>query len=218
MNTLKRFEDKDLDGAIKKACTYFEVEQEELEVEVIDSGSTGIFGLGGRNTVIEAGLRNQNKELENYLKEVLGTLLELITENPPLHIEINGNRADITIEDPENSGLIIGKDGQNIAAFEYLMNRIVARGWPERIYVQLDAGDYRNRQDESLKQNARFLAEKVKETGKPQSTRLLSSYHRRLVHVELQHDEQILTRSKGEGRMKRVLISLKKRRDEHEPE
>ena len=214
MNTFKRFEDKDLDGAIQKASAFFQVEQDELEVEVLDSGSSGIFGLGGRNTIIEAGIKNHNKELVRYLDGVVRKMLELITDNPEVTISINGNRADVIIDDADNSGLIIGKDGQNIAAFEYVINRIVARGWPDKIYVQLDAGDYRTRQDEALKHNARFLADKVKESGRAQTTKPLSSYHRRLVHVELQGDDQIITRSRGEGRMKRVLIALNKKRDE----
>lgn len=216
MNTFKRFEDKDLDGAIKKASTFFQVEQDELDVEVLDSGSSGIFGLGGRNTIIEAGIKNQNKELVAYLESVVRKMLESITDKPDLSISINGNRADVVIDDTENSGLIIGKDGQNIAAFEYLINRIVARSRPEKIYVQLDAGDYRTRQDEALKHNAKLLAEKVKESGKAQTTKPLSSYHRRLVHVELQDDAEVITRSRGEGRMKRVLIAPNKKRDEQE--
>lgn len=216
MSERKRFEDKDKASAIKKACDYFNTDENDLDVEVMDCGSSGIFGLGGRNTVIQAGPKNSDQGLKECIKGVVEKMLEMITDNPVLEVTINGNRADVVIGDQENSGLIIGKDGQNIAAFEYLTNRIMAREWPEKVYVQLDAGDYRNRQDDSLKQNAQFLAEKVKETGKTQSTKPLSSYHRRLVHVELQQDDQIVTRSKGEGRMKRVVIAPKKKRQEEE--
>ncbi|MCF8104378.1 MAG: KH domain-containing protein [Desulfohalobiaceae bacterium] len=214
MSEVKRFEDKDMASAIKKACSYFNTDEDGLSVEVLDSGSTGIFGLGGRNTVIQAGLKDTGSGLEERIKDVVCKLLEMITDNPELQVRLNGSRADVIITDPENSGLIIGKDGQNIAAFEYLVNRVLAREWPEKVYVQLDAGDYRSRQDEFQKQNARFLAEKVKETGKTQSTKPLSSYHRRLVHMELQDDDQVATRSTGEGKMKRVLISPKKVRSE----
>lgn len=218
MNEVKRFEDKDVASAIQKACSYFNSDEDDLVVEVLDSGSTGIFGLGGRNTVIQAGLKDTGSGLESCIKDIVGKMLEMITDNPELQVTVNGSRADVIINDPENSGLIIGKDGQNIAAFEYLINRVLAREWPEKVYVQLDAGDYRSRQDEFQKQNAHFLAEKVKETGKTQSTKPLSSYHRRLVHVELQNDDQVLTRSTGEGKMKRVLISPKKKRPEEDPD
>ncbi len=165
MNEVKRFEDKDMAAAIQKACSYFNTEEDDLVVEVLDSGSTGIFGLGGRNTVIQVGLKNTNSGLEDRNKDIVCRMLEMITEDPELQVTVNGSRADVIITDPQNSGLIIGKDGQNIAAFEYLINRILAREWPEKIYVQLDAGDYRSRQDEFQRHSARFLAEKVKETG-----------------------------------------------------
>jgi hypothetical protein len=47
--------------------------------------------------------------------------------------------------------------------------------------VQIDAGDYRERQDERLREQALSLAEKVKAGGHPQVTRPLSSYHRRVI-------------------------------------
>ncbi|MFO7876571.1 MAG: R3H domain-containing nucleic acid-binding protein, partial [Desulfovermiculus sp.] len=89
----------------------------------------------------------------------------------------------------------------------------VAKSWPDRVYVQLDAGGYRQRQDDQVRQKALYLAQKVKDSGKAQSTKPMSSYHRRLVHLSLQDDTDIITRSKGDGPMKRVLITLKRRKE-----
>jgi spoIIIJ-associated protein len=94
-----------------------------------------------------------------------------------------------------------------------MVNRIVAKSWPDRVYVQLDAGGYRQRQDDQVRQKALHLAQKVKDSGKAQSTKPMSSYHRRLVHMSLQDDTDIITRSKGDGPMKRVLITLKRRKE-----
>ena len=80
------------------------------------------------------------------------------------------------------------------------------------IPLQLDAGEYRERQDEKLREMARQLARRVHETGRPHSTRPLSSYHRRVVHMTLQDDLEIQTRSKGEGPLKRVVLFRKSAR------
>lgn len=213
MQDVKRFEAKNMEAAIEKACSHFNKNQDELDIEVVDSGSSGIFGLGGRNCVIEAKTKNNTQELENLIRSVVERLLEPVLENPNLDISYDQDRVNVTIEDEDYSGLIIGKEGQTIAAFEYMVNRIIAKRWPERVYVQLDAGGYRQKQDDNVRQKALYLAQKVRDSGKAQSTKPMSSYHRRLVHMTLQDDSDIITRSKGDGPMKRVLIAVKRRKE-----
>ena len=74
------------------------------------------------------------------------------------------------------------------------------------VRVQLDAGRYRQRQDEKLREIALALAERVRQTGRSFSTRPLSSYHRRIVHLTLQDAPDVQTRSTGDGPLKRVVI------------
>ena len=106
----------------------------------------------------------------------------------------------------EDSGLLIGREGQTLASLQYLASRVVSRGMNAAVRVQLDAGRYRQRQDEKLREMALALAEKVRQTGRSYSTRPLSSYHRRIVHLCLQDAEEVQTRSSGDGPMKRVVI------------
>jgi hypothetical protein len=54
-----------------------------------------------------------------------------------------------------------------------------------------------------------MLAGRVRESGRAQFTRPLSSYHRRIVHMALQGEEDLITRSKGEGALKRVIVALR---------
>ncbi|MBI9087557.1 MAG: RNA-binding protein, partial [Desulfobacterales bacterium] len=61
------------------------------------------------------------------------------------------------------------------------------------------------------------LAEKADSMGRTQSTKPLSSYHRRVVHLALQDNETVFTRSKGDGPMKRVLIVPKSRKNGNRP-
>ena len=93
-----------------------------------------------------------------------------------------------------------------VASLQYLASRVVSRGMNAAVRVQLDAGRYRQRQDEKLREMALALAEKVRQTGRSYSTRPLSSYHRRIVHLCLQDAEEVQTRSSGDGPMKRVVI------------
>ncbi|MBI5518675.1 MAG: Jag N-terminal domain-containing protein [Desulfovibrio sp.] len=150
-------------------------------------------------------------KLEEVAREVTGELLKPLVENAKVAVELLADRVCVRIEDPENSGLLIGREGQTLASIQYLVNRLVSKRMDASVRVQIDAGDYRENQDERLRQIARHLADKAMSTGRTQSTRPMSSYHRRVVHLTLQDDEHVFTRSKGEGSMKRVLIMTKRK-------
>lgn len=150
------------------------------------------------------------RETKPFVLEVVKMLVEPIVADAKLTAEVEPGRVKVRVEDDEDIGLIIGAEGQTISALQYLANRIVARKAKGNVRVHLDAGDYRERQDDSLRQLAWTLADRAKEQGKTQATRPLSSYHRRVVHLALQEDESVQTRSKGDGPLKRVLILPKR--------
>ncbi len=147
--------------------------------------------------------------------EVTERLVTPIIGPAALTVEATDGRVKVGIDCGENSGLLIGREGQTLASIQYLASRIIARKLGAAVRVQLDTGDYRERQDEKLRELALSFAERVRATGRPQSTRPLSSYHRRVVHLVLQDDEEIVTRSKGEGPLKRVII-LRRRKNSAE--
>ena len=144
--------------------------------------------------------------LNAFVVEVVERLLDPIVGKTKLVVSNEPGRIKVLVDDEANSGLIIGREGQTITALQYITNRILARRFQTNTRVHLDAGDYRDKQDENLRQLALFLADKAKDQGRTQSTKPLSSYHRRLVHLALQDDETVSTRSKGDGPLKRVLI------------
>lgn len=158
-------------------------------------------------------------ELLAQVREVMVRLLTPILEQEPqMEIEGTASRVNVLIMDEEHSGLLIGREGQTLAALQYLANRIVARIAVAPVRVQINTGEYREKQDDSLRKMALYLADKAKNLGRPQSTKPLSSYHRRVIHLALQADETIQTRSKGEGPMKRVIIVPRRPKAEAQPQ
>lgn len=150
-------------------------------------------------------------QLEVLVGDTVRKLIRPITgEEVAIAIKIGGGRVYVGIECDEDSGLLIGREGQTLAALQYMISRIVSRGMNAAVRVQLDAGEYRRRQDEKLREMALALADKVRQSGRSYSTRPLSSYHRRIVHVCLQEAADVQTRSTGDGPMKRVVIMRKK--------
>lgn len=152
--------------------------------------------------------------LTDVTTEVMNQLLKPIVGETKLEVTLETDRVKVFIDDEENSGLIIGREGQTLSSLQYLVNRLVSRRMEASVRIQVDTGDYRERQDEKLRQIALHLAEKADDLGRTQSTKPLSSYHRRVVHLALQENETVFTRSKGEGPMKRVLIVPKSRKND----
>lgn len=142
--------------------------------------------------------------------EAVGRLVAPIVGDVPLTVELGDNRVNVVLDCGDDSGLLIGREGQTLASLQYLASRLVSRAMEAAVRVQLDAGEYRLRQDEKLRELALSLAERVRSTGKSYSTRPLSSYHRRIVHMALQEVADVQTRSSGDGALKRVVIQKKR--------
>ncbi|MBQ9406002.1 MAG: Jag N-terminal domain-containing protein [Desulfovibrio sp.] len=134
----------------------------------------------------------------------------IVDGDPPVEVHVGKGRVHVRIACAGDNGLLIGRDGQTLTSLQYMISRIVSRGMNAAVRVQLDAGEYRHRQEEKLRELALSLAEKVRQTGRSLSTRPLSSYHRRIVHICLQDADDIQTRSNGDGPLKRVVIMRKK--------
>lgn len=127
-----------------------------------------------------------------------------------MDVDLEHGRPHIIIHWEGDAGLLIGREGQTLIALQYIISRILSRIMKATLRAQLDIGDYRTRQDSKLRALAFSLAEKARRSGKPLSTRPLSSYHRRIIHMSLQKFPDIQTRSSGEGPLKRVVISTRR--------
>ena len=154
------------------------------------------------------------EKLAAVSQEVAFKIVSSILGETPVEVKIMENRVDIHVDCGDDSGLLIGREGQTLAALQYLTSRIVSRRMEAPVRVQFDVGDYRERQDDRLRELALALAERVRATGRPCSTRPMSSYHRRLVHMALQDSPDVQTRSSGEGPLKRVIIQ-RRRQERH---
>ena len=149
------------------------------------------------------------ERLKSLTLETIQRLVSPVVGDARYELHLADSRVHVGIDCGEDSGVLIGREGQTLAALQYLASRIVSRGMNAAVRINLDAGDYRQRQDNKLRELALNLATRVKHTGRACSTRPLSSYHRRIIHLTLQEDEQVQTRSTGEGSLKRVVVQRK---------
>lgn len=154
------------------------------------------------------------QQLRQITEATVKELVRPITDgHVPVSVRVEDGRVRANVDWSGDAGLLIGREGQTLAALQYLASRMISHGMNAAVRVQLDIGDYRLRQDEKLRSLALNLAEKARATGRAYSTRPLSSYHRRIIHLCLQDAEDLQTRSSGDGPLKRVVIAPRKPED-----
>ncbi|MDR2801203.1 MAG: Jag N-terminal domain-containing protein [Desulfovibrio sp.] len=145
-------------------------------------------------------------ELVALVKSVVMRLAEPIVGQLDCRVEIADRRVRVCLECGDDAGLLVGREGQTMTALQYLAGRIVSRAVGGFVRLHIDADHYLERRDDKLRDLALSLAERVKATGRPASTRPLNAYQRRIVHLALENDAEVLTRSKGDGLQRRVVI------------
>jgi spoIIIJ-associated protein len=210
------FEGKNTEEAIRNAARELDLPVEELNIDVIEPGSAGIFGLvGGKKARIKVNVKDAPKPEEGEDAKVAQGVLEKILSLIPVEASVEAEqleegRINLTING-DQSGLLIGRKGKTLDALQFIVNKIVSKALDKRVDVVIDSEDYRRRREDSLTELARNMRDKVKTAGKAITTAPLNPHDRRIVHLTLQDDPEVETRSRGEGLLKRVVIVPKHR-------
>ena len=106
----------------------------------------------------------------------------------------------------DDSGLLIGRRGQNLDALQYILNKSINKSEAERKMIVVDSEEYRKRREEALLGMAEQIREKVKKTQKPLSLSHMNAHDRRIIHLALQEDDELTTKSRGEGEYRKVIV------------
>lgn len=141
------------------------------------------------------------------VKADLEKILELMGFPAQAEVSSSANKihAHLTTEHVEE---IIGPEGQTLDSIQYLMRKMISRRIEGKVMFSLDAGDYRDQRRQELEEKALSMAEEVRQAGRTRSIPALNPAERRIVHMTLQDDSSIRSRSVGEGHFKKVLIYL----------
>ena len=113
----------------------------------------------------------------------------------------------------EDSGRLIGRQGQTLADLQYIANRLLFQQDPSAPKIMVDVGGYRAQARDALVKKAKDAAEKVRRWGDAVELEPMGSFDRRIVHQSLKDDPDVETQSvEVEVTDKKVLILRPKRR------
>lgn len=206
---IREYEGRTEREAIRKAAEDLGVESDKLKIEVLSSKSR-FFSFG--NTVkIRVYLEDEGNQVIKKVEEFLTNLFKKININVEFKSYEEDDKIYIEIIS-DNAGIIIGKRGKTLEALQLLVNIIVNKDFPKAKRVILDIENYRDKRRDTLKDLAIKIADKVKKTGKPQLLEPMNPFERRVIHMTLQNDPDVDTKSEGIGNLKKIKIFPRKRR------
>ncbi|GMU40450.1 MAG: hypothetical protein AMXMBFR23_13160 [Chloroflexota bacterium] len=103
-------------------------------------------------------------------------------------------------------GVLIGRRGETLAALQYVVNTIVARGQQKAPVFGIDIEGYKRRREQMLVDLAREIAQEVRETGDVITLEPMPAYERRIIHLTLREEPGVKTESVGSGDNRQVEV------------
>jgi len=231
-----------VEEATKIALEDLNVNLEEVKIEVVSPGKSGILGLGGEPAIINVDYNDKSKPkkttkskpkakvLKKPEKSISKELDDIDEETEKLAIDIvNYLLSSLKVDvktffrdkddfdtkslyfeiEGDDSGLIIGRKGETLRSFEFLISFIIKRQLDKRVRVILDVEGYQERRRSNLVSIAESNAKKVIKYGKPIKMDPMSPFDRRIIHLALEKDKKVITESQGSGPRRQVVIKLK---------
>lgn len=198
------------DDATKKALAELGIKDaSKVNVEIIDPGKSGIFGFGvSRPAKVRIYYNETTEDVGNKVKEILtNLLLKMNIEGGVRDIKEGETKVYVELESKESSGLIIGKKGKTLEALQFMINLMINNLTGSEKKIILDIEAYREKREKALKKMSRDMAFKVIKSGKPLILEPMNPFERRLIHLTLQNDKRVTTKSEGQGIYRKIKIS-----------
>jgi len=221
-----------VEEALTKGSQELGLPEDALEVEILDEGSKGLFGLGSRQVRVRLTVKDRAADsthpkpssLEEPIaaeddQEALRVTHETVSEL----LERMGLKAEVQSQWGEASpptgtrplyvdihgkdlSILIGRRGDTLSALQYITRLIVGKELRKPIAVVIDVEGYRARREQQLRRLAQRMAQQTIERGRTMSLEPMPANERRIIHIELRDNPQVYTESVGEGDKRKVTI------------
>lgn len=199
---------KTLEEAKLNAASALDISVDDLQYEILENATNGIFGIGAKQCKIAAW--SETKTASQLAEEFLNKILPLMSVRGKASAELKDEMLEVSVEG-ENMGVVIGKRGETLDALQYLTSIVVNNGSEDYVRVSLDTENYRQKRTLALQKLANKVADKVVRNGRNMTLEPMNSFERRVIHSTLQENPNVVTASVGEEPQRRVVVSLEKK-------
>ena len=148
----------------------------------------------------EAG--STEEKIEQFIK---GLLEHMDSTAVPHCVKGEGNTYKVELVG-EDLGFLIGRRGDTLDAIQHLSNYTINRDVEGHIRINVDAEDYRQKREDSLRRYARKKAQQVLKARRRTTLEPMNAYERHVIHAALQDMDNVTTHSTGVEPNRRVVI------------
>jgi len=150
-----------------------------------------------------------NKETADLIKKTIEQLLEKMGFPSDVHVSQAADDEESIICDvttAADSNFLIGQHGINLQAIQHLARLMVRKATDEKVRFVLDVNSYRQQKNQSVVELAHQTAAQAIEEKRAIMMKPMSTYERRIVHMELSKNENVVTESVGEGESRKIVV------------
>ena len=243
-----------VEEAIEQGLQDLGLPREEVDIEILDEGSRGLFGLGSRQsrvrltilTTSESGMTQPTpvelaypsasqsqptetldqavselvtspiSEEDDFILTVARDVVSELLEKMRVHAKVTsefGEREDERSRTPirvniygDDLSILIGRQAETLNALQYISSLIISKEIGRSIPLVVDVEGYRTRRENQLRQLARRMADQALKTGRRQVLEPMPANERRIIHIELRENPQVMTESIGEEPRRKITI------------
>ena len=142
------------------------------------------------------------EKIEIFLK---GLLEQMGSQAVPHASKVDNTTYEVELVG-EDLGYLIGRRGDTLDAIQHLCNYSVGRNVEGHIRINVDAEDYRQKREDSLRRYAQKKAQQVLKAHRRTTLEPMNAYERHVIHASLQDVDRITTYSVGSEPNRRVVI------------
>lgn len=152
------------------------------------------------------------KEPVTIIKETAEELLKNLKAEAQIEItEDKENQVYYLQVKTLDPGILIGYHGETLEALQLILSLMVFKKLESWMRIIINVGDYREKREDQLRRLALSISQKVKFTNEAQVVPNLSSSERRIIHLALADDPEVVSESEGEGEERKLVIKPRNR-------
>lgn len=225
-----------VEEAISQGLEQLGLTAADVSVEVLDAGSKGLFGMGGRQVRVrltvhgpggapaspsdreadsasgpEAAAEKNQDQLLNQTEDVISKLLHKMGLEAQVSAHYDESdkpdRRSIRVDvRGRDLSAMIGRQAETLNAFQYIASLMVGKEAQEFVQLSVDVEGYRARREKQLRQMAQRMADQAMKMGRRVAMEPMSAAERRIIHMELEGHPAVTTESTGEEPRRKVTI------------
>lgn len=179
--------------------TETETETETVATEVAD---TDTRAPGGKAAPLEDRLVTEGEIAGDYLEE----LLDLLDFDGDIDLDVEGDRAIVSIDGGDDLTKLVGRRGEVLDALQELTRLAVHQKTGERSRLMLDVANWRRRRRDELTALGDKVARRVLDGGQREELSPMTPFERKIVHDAVAAVDGVHSESEGVEPSRRVVV------------